>query len=148
MNAVLCLTTLLAVICLSGAMTPEYKQKLISSLTDCMKKHGLEKEEVVELMKTDKLPEAKEKQCIVGCFMDKMGFVKDLTLDWATFKISNPEKFDSPEGIDKANQVVDICAKTVSEKEKDLCQLGVKTITCLHEQAQKVQLQLPDFSFE
>nr|BCX55338.1 odorant-binding protein 2 [Plautia stali] len=148
MNAALCLTTLLAVVCLSGAMSPEYKQKLMSSVSDCMKTHGLTKEEVIDIMKNEKLPEDKEKQCAVGCVMDKMGYVKDSTMDWDTVKAANPQKFDNPEDVEKANQVSDACAKAVSEKEADLCVLGVKAIKCIHENAAKFQLQKPEFSLE
>nr|AOV87044.1 odorant-binding protein 27 [Halyomorpha halys] len=148
MNAVLCITTLLAAISVSGAMAPEYKKKLLTSLSDCMEKHNVDKEEIMQVIKNEKLPEDKEKQCLFGCLIDNMGYVKDLTLDWNLIKASNPEKFDRPEDVEKANTVTDTCAKTLSEKQPSLCELGVNAIKCIHQESLKIKLPKPEFSFD
>ncbi|CAH1391413.1 unnamed protein product [Nezara viridula] len=99
-------------------------------------------------MKTYTPPADKEKECAVGCVMEKLGFIKDVTMIWDVVKASNPDRYDTPENVEKANQVVDACAKIVSGKGTDLCELGVKGITCLRDQTEKAQLQFPHFSFE
>ncbi|XP_066908955.1 uncharacterized protein [Halyomorpha halys] len=148
MNAVLCITTLLAAISVSVALGPVYKKRLLSSLTDCMERHRLNIDEVMDIVKNEKLPEDKEKQCFVGCTMNNLGYVKDLILDWNEVKKTNPEKFDTPEEVEKANTVADACAKTVSGKHPSLCELGVRAIKCMHQESQKIKLPIPDFSFD
>ncbi|CAH1391414.1 unnamed protein product [Nezara viridula] len=148
MNAVFCVTTLLAVIYLSEAMPSKYKQELMSSITDCMKKYGMGKDEVVAVMRSFIPSEDTEKKCAVGCVMEKLGYIKDLTMDWEAVKSDHPSKYDTPDKVEKANKVADACVKIVSGKEADLCTLGLKGLACLHDQSQKLQLPIPDFSFE
>lgn len=37
-------------------------------------------------------------------------------MDWGKIKADNPGKFDSPESIEKGNQVVDACSKSKTSK--------------------------------
>uniref|UniRef100_A0AAT9TZB6 Odorant-binding protein 12 n=1 Tax=Eocanthecona furcellata TaxID=696902 RepID=A0AAT9TZB6_9HEMI len=148
MNPALSLTTLLAVLCLAGAATPEYKAQVVTAVTMCAKEHNVDLKQVIEIMKQSKLPESKEQKCVVGCFYEKMGYVTDNKVDWEKVKALNPQKYDTPELVEKVNQVTDICSKVVTEKATDICELGVQAIKCLKEEAEKVQLPKPDIKFD
>ncbi|KAE8573014.1 uncharacterized protein [Halyomorpha halys] len=148
MNAALCLTTLLAAVCLSGAATPEYKAKVITSVTACAKEYNVELKDIIEIMKQSKLPETKEQKCVVGCFFEKMDYVTDHKVDWEKVKALNPQKYDTPELVEKINQVTDTCSKVVTEKSTDICELGVPAVKCLKEESEKVQLPKPEVKFD
>nr|AIU64821.1 putative odorant-binding protein 4 [Euschistus heros] len=148
MNAALSITTLLAVVCLSWAATPEYKAKVITAVTTCAKEHNAELKDILEIMRQNKLPETKEQKCVVGCFFEKMEYVTDNKVDWEKVKALNPQKYDTPELVEKVNQVTDECAKVVTGKYSDICELGTPAIKCLKEEAEKIQLPKPDVKFD
>nr|WVD93589.1 odorant binding protein 12 [Graphosoma rubrolineatum] len=148
MNSLFCFTVLLAVVCLSRAASPEYKAKVITSVTACAKEHNADLKEIIEIMRQNKLPETKEQKCVVGCFFEKMDYVTDHQVDWAKVKALNPQKYDTPELVEKINQVTDTCSKVVTEKYADICELGEPAIKCIKEEAEKIQLPKPEIKFD
>ncbi|CAH1391415.1 unnamed protein product [Nezara viridula] len=148
MKAALCLTTLLAVVCLSWAATPEYKAKVVTAISACSKEYNAELKDILEIIKQNKLPETKDQKCIIGCFFEKMDYVTDHKVDWEKVKAMNPQKYDTPDLVEKINQVTDTCAKVVTEGSTDICELGVPAIKCLKEEADKVGLPKPEVKFD
>nr|BCX55341.1 odorant-binding protein 5 [Plautia stali] len=148
MNAALCLTTLLAVVCLSWAASPEYSAKVVSALTTCSKEYNAELKDVLDIIKQNKLPETKDQKCIVGCFFQKMDYLTDNKVDWSKVKALNPQKYDTPDLVEKINQVTDACSKSVTQTSSDICEVGVPAIKCLKEEGDKVQLPKPEVKFE
>nr|BCX55347.1 odorant-binding protein 11 [Plautia stali] len=148
MNTLLFLTTLLSAACLSWAASDEYKMKVITSVTACAKEHGANIMDVIEVVKADKLPSNKAQKCVAGCFFNKMGYVTDSKVDWAKVKALNPKKYESKDLIAKADKVADACAKVVTQKITDVCELGIPPMKCLIEESKKAQLPKPDIKFK
>ncbi|XP_014281568.1 uncharacterized protein [Halyomorpha halys] len=148
MNSLLFLTTILSAVCLSWAASDEYKMKVIASVAACAKEHGANIADVIEIVKAEKLPTNKAQKCVAGCFFHKMGYVTDSKVDWAKVKALNPKKYESKDLIAKADKVVDACSKVVTQKNTDVCELGIPPMKCLLEESKKAQLPKPDIKFK
>nr|AKI84382.1 OBP24 [Holotrichia parallela] len=122
-------------------------EQIIDYATSCADTLGVSPEDIKLLMEK-KLPASKEGQCIPSCVNKKFGLQKaDGTID-KEYKNSDMEKVKAidEEAYNKMNSVWEKCVLNGAEG-SDECDTGIKVVTCMKEESEKVGLNKEAMGF-
>ncbi|XP_054273266.1 general odorant-binding protein 1-like [Macrosteles quadrilineatus] len=134
--------TLIVLAVLSGAALGALpREKKLSFLKECEEEHktGLNIEEILDKWL---IPESKEGQCLMECFVLKKGLInKNAEIDHKTATPHFIESFPGDQtSVDKAEQALAECDKLDLSK-KDHCERAVAVLKCFRENAKKIGLK-------
>nr|BBU59748.1 posterior midgut dominant protein [Coptosoma sphaerulum] len=125
-----------------------YKKNLREALKCCASEHDVDTKDIFKTIKDKGHSDNHAAKCAVGCWLDKMGYIKNKKICWDSIKKDAQNLYEDEEDIEKAKKVVNEVAEEWREKITDKCREPVRALRFLIKKAKKRGLPKPDYHFK
>ncbi|KAF6211345.1 hypothetical protein GE061_011857 [Apolygus lucorum] len=130
----------------AGNIKEGYVAKIAEIKDKCLKEHNVDHSVVEDLLKKSIKPEVKAAQCMVACFFEENGMMKDGKIVSEMVKSNNAHQYEDPADVEKANEASDMCDGEVSTDGKDKCLLAADYALCWVKRTEEAGLPQIDFA--
>nr|AHJ81242.1 odorant binding protein 8 [Adelphocoris suturalis]ANA10234.1 odorant-binding protein 8 [Adelphocoris suturalis] len=120
-----------AIVLAEGNINKEYLDKLIAAKEKCVKEFSVDDSIVEDLYVRYNKPPTESGKCMVACYMEERGMMKDGKTITEQVMLDNQEKWIAATHVNMGKEVIDTCDKEVPNEENDKCDLAVDYMMCL-----------------
>nr|BBU59749.1 posterior midgut dominant protein [Brachyplatys vahlii] len=124
-----------------------YKKNLREALKCCASEHDAEMKDIFKAIRGQG-HDTHAAKCAVGCWLDKMGYIKNKKICWDSVKKDAQNLYEDKDDIKRAQKVVDKVSEDWREKITDKCRQPIRALRFLLKKAKKAGLSKPDYHFK
>nr|BBU59747.1 posterior midgut dominant protein [Coptosoma parvipictum] len=125
-----------------------FKKNLREALKCCASEHDVDTRDIFKALKNKGHSDTHAAKCAIGCWLDKMGYIKNKKICWESIKKDAQNLYEDEEEVEKAHKVVDEVSEQWREKITDKCREPVRALRFLLKKAKKSGLSKPDYHFK
>nr|ACZ58079.1 odorant binding protein 8 [Adelphocoris lineolatus] len=115
----------------NAVINKDYLEKVVTAKDKCLKEFNVDDSVVEDFIVKYNKPQSESGKCMVACFMEERGMMKDGKTITEQVMLDNQEKWIAATHVNMGKEVIDTCDKEVPNEENDKCDLAVDYMMCL-----------------